>query len=139
MIYSDIHLAPFSALIHSLLAHIYANMLLDFDDIPSVLHVQYTFKHFITCEMQRGLNESRPLRPFSQDDYCFNFGGWNRHQSRGRSFVFYGHWTNRPHVLAGVCVWSFSYLPRTDKEAAPSPVSMETDIAIEINGQSTCI
>ena len=34
---------------------------------------------------------------------------------------------------------SFSYLPRTDKEAAPSPVSMETDIAIEINGQSTCI
>ena len=30
-----------------------------------------------TCEMQRGLNESRPLRPFSQDDYCFNFGGWN--------------------------------------------------------------
>ena len=34
---------------------------------------------------------------------------------------------------------SFSYLPRTDKEAAPSLVSMETDIAIEINGQSTCI
>lgn len=71
MIYSDIHLAPFSALIHSLLARIYANMLLAFDDIPSVLQVQYlNVWRVIMNQQQSNINIQINT---SQVDF-FNFG-----------------------------------------------------------------